>query len=143
MVFIYPDDQRFNYMKRIVAMPGDRVEIRNNVVSANNRPLDQRPIEKQPALNFSLEPDAGIVLEQIGHRCYPIIVDNIHPQNMAPLVVPHGQCFVLGDNRRLPAGDAHPFDDLCHLGPIPLADIKGRLEYIYWPALSWDRFGKY
>ena len=27
-------------------------------------------------------------------------------------------------------------------GPIPLADVKGRVDYIYWPALKWSRFGK-
>jgi hypothetical protein len=62
---------------------------------------------------------------------------------MAPMVVPHGQCVVLAENRQMPADDARQFGDSREFGPVPLADIMGRVAYVYWSALSWSRFGCY
>ncbi len=45
-------------------------------------------------------------------------------------------CFVLGDHRAQ-SQDSRVF------GPVPLADVKGRLEYVYWPSDDWTRFGRY
>jgi signal peptidase I len=42
----------------------------------------------------------------------------------------------MGDNR----SDSK---DSRFFGAIPLADIKGRMAYIYWPVLSWERFGRF
>ena len=47
---------------------------------------------------------------------------------------PQGHCFVLGDNRGLSL-DSRKF------GFVPLGDILGRAEYIYFPARDWSRFG--
>lgn len=44
-------------------------------------------------------------------------------------------CFVLGDNRD------NPYDSR-HFGTIPLAIIKGRADYLSWPAKDWSRFGR-
>ncbi|WP_419655865.1 hypothetical protein Dvar_49750 [Desulfosarcina variabilis str. Montpellier] len=83
------------------------------------------------------------MVEDNGRHRYPVIVDPTRPVNMAPRVVPHGQCVVLADNRQMTAGDQRHFGDSREFGPIPLADIMGRVAYVYWPALSWSRFGCY
>lgn len=54
--------------------------------------------------------------------------------NFRMMKVPDGHCFVLGDNR----GNSR---DSRQLGPIPLRDVMGRVEYIYLPAEIWSRFG--
>jgi signal peptidase I len=51
------------------------------------------------------------------------------------ITVPEHHCFVLGDNR-------NNSRDSRHFGPVPLATIKGRADYIYWPAMDWSHFGK-
>ncbi len=48
--------------------------------------------------------------------------------------IPKNHCFVLGDNRNLS-------EDSRQFGPIPLATVKGRADYLYWPAKDWSRFG--
>jgi signal peptidase I len=136
VVFLYPDDRRLYYIKRIVALPGDTLEIRNNRVLINDQPLSYTQPASEPALNFT--PDATVqVLEENNHgRSYAILVDTARMINLPKITIPHGSCFVLGDYRSQ-SRDSRTF------GPIPLADVKGRVDYIYWPAMSWSRFGRF
>jgi signal peptidase I len=135
VIFTYPDDRRLNYVKRIAALPGDTVEIRENVLLVNDRPLDN-PIDHRADLDFKPEGSQIILMEENGAGIYPIIVDSAKPQNMARITVPHGHCFLLGDNRSQST-------DSRNFGPVPTTDIQGRLDYIYWPAKSWSRLGLY
>jgi signal peptidase I len=135
VIFTYPDDRRLNYVKRLVALPGDTVEIRENVLLINDRPLDG-PNDMISEPHFQPEGTQTFLREQNGVVRYAIVVDSAKPQNMARLTVPHGHCFVLGDNR-CNSVDSRNF------GPVQMSDIQGRLDYIYWPAVSWSRAGLY
>lgn len=119
----------------------ERVAIRDGVVHINGHPLNQKKVDTQLPMNLDISPGAKIVMEEYDKGSYPIIVGNELSEDMAEIVVPHGQCFVLADNRQRKANDGEHFGDSRYFGPIPLADIKGRLDYIYWPAFSWRRFG--
>ncbi len=136
VIFIFPDDRRKFFMKRVVALPGDTISIRDNVVWVNNHPLQHDSMSHLPKTNFALEENMRIVQELNGDAEYPILINDAQPENMPEITVPHGRCFVMGDNR--PGSK-----DSRHVGTIPLADIKGRIAYIYWPALSWERFGRF
>ncbi|MFZ0930289.1 MAG: signal peptidase I [Syntrophobacteraceae bacterium] len=135
VIFTYPDDRRLNYVKRIVALPGDTVEMRDNVLLVNDLPLD-RPLAPASAWDFKTDDTQSVLMEENAAAAYPIIVDSARPQNVAKITVPHGYCFVLGDNR------SHSIDSR-NFGPVQLNDIQGRLDYIYWPAKSWSRLGLY
>jgi signal peptidase I len=136
VIFLNPDDRRLFFMKRIVALPGDTIEIRDNKVLINDQPLAYTRPASGPALNF--DPGSTIqALAEVNHgRGYPILIDGGQPVNIPKTNIPHGTCFVLGDNRNQ-SKDSRIF------GPIPLADVKGRVDYIYWPALNWSRFGRF
>jgi signal peptidase I len=136
VVFLYPDDRRLYYIKRIVALPGDTIEIRDNRVLINDQPLSYTKPAFEPALNFDPGSSFQALEENNQGRSYPILVDAAHATNLPKITIPHGTCFVLGDNRSQ-SKDSRLF------GPIPMADVKGRVDYIYWPALSWSRFGKF
>jgi signal peptidase I len=136
VAFVYPDDRRLFYIKRIVALPGDTIEINNNQILINEKPLSYNAITPRPELNLKLDKAAQALEENNDGHSYPILYDSGHMENMPKTIVPHGACFVLGDNR------SHSKDSR-QFGPIPLADIKGRVDYIYWPALSWSRFGRF
>jgi signal peptidase I len=69
IVLHYPRDPSRNYIKRIVALPGDRVEIRNGHLYINNNSIEELYINGQPSGDYG------------------------------PEVVPEGSYFVLGDNR--------------------------------------------
>jgi signal peptidase I len=135
VIFTYPDDRRLNYVKRIAALPGDTVEIRENILLVNDLPLDN-PIAPGLVLDFKPEGAQIIMMEENAAAIHPIMVDSANPQNMAKITVPHGHCFLLGDNRSQST-------DSRNFGPVPTSDIQGRLDYIYWPAKSWSRLGLY
>lgn len=113
IVFIYPLDRKKDFIKRVIGLEGDTVEIRDKKVYVNGK----------------------LILEQPGiqHLDKEIIPASKQPRdNMEPVVVPKGKVFVMGDNRD------HSFDSR-YWGFVPLKDIKGKAFIIYW---SWnaDRF---
>ena len=134
VVFVYSDDRRLFFIKRIVAMPGDSIEIKNNRVRINDRPLEYRDTIPRD-INFNAQTGTTYMEEQNQKQHYPIMALDSKKSTMPKMTVPHGHCFVLGDNRASSR-------DSRHFGPVPLADVKGRVDYIYWPELSWSRFGR-
>jgi signal peptidase I len=112
VVFRPPDNRHRNYVKRLIGLPGDRVEIVGTAVTVNGEPVSNIS-PSSPAAG----PGSG---SRADHR---------------EQTVPAGMCFVLGDNRE----NSHDSRDF---GPVSLGDIVGVAEYVYLPADSWSRFGK-
>jgi signal peptidase I len=115
IVFEFPMDaeksyfQRRDFIKRIVGMPGDRIEVRNKQVLVNGEPYK---------------------LPQEIHKELDIIPGNLQPRDfMGPIEVPEGHYFVMGDNRD------RSFDSR-FWGFVPEGKIKGLAFIKYW---SWNR----
>lgn len=108
VVFTYPVDPKLDFIKRVIGLPGDTVEIRNKKVFVNGEPLEE------PYVQFT---DKDI---------YPI---EISPRdNFGPVTVPPGHLFVLGDNR-------DQSYDSRFWGFVPIHSLKGKAFIIYF---SWD-----
>ncbi len=143
VVFINPQDRQQNYIKRVVAVAGETVEIKNHELYINGQKLQRRQLPDTALDKIKIEFDGqilkGDLYEEInGDAKYKIFLaepphDKGSP-DFAQITVPEHKCFVLGDNRNL------SFDSR-HFGVISLATITGRADYIYWPAKSWSRFG--
>src|SRR3972149_6433958 len=143
IVFINPEDRRVKYVKRVVGAAGDTVEIKNNELYINDRKLQRRQLPGSVLDKIKTEVRGqllkGDVYEETnGDAKYKIFIaqpshDQTSP-DFAKITVPEYHCFVLGDNRGFSR-------DSRHFGPIPLATIVGRADYIYWPAKDWTRFG--
>jgi signal peptidase I len=144
VVHICPSDRHLNYIKRIVAVAGDTVEIKGDQLYVNSQKLVRRKLPESTLDNIRTtvegQPLEGEVFEETnGDVKYNIfLAESPHDKtsgNFEKITVPEHHCFVLGDNRNL-SRDSRDF------GPIPLATIKGRADYIYWPAMNWAHFGK-
>ncbi len=144
-VLFRPPDRnwRIHYIKRIVALAGDTVKIENGLLYINGKELPRRRIgEEKTPLGISDEAAntiEGVVYEETNgaatYRVFSAPSPNDPAQNLAETTVPDHHCFVLGDNRD------HSWDSR-HFGPVPYAAIRGRADYVYWPADRWSRFGK-
>ena len=141
IVFTNPQDRRQNYIKRVVAVAGETVEIRNGEVYVNDQKLNQQKLPQSTLDDIRIQvnqaPLEGDVYEETnGSVKYKIfLADNKTPGDFAKITVPEHHCFVLGDNRNL-SYDSRNF------GPVLLATIKARADYLYFPAKDWSRFGK-
>jgi signal peptidase I len=136
VIFIYPNDRSKDFIKRIVALPGDSVEIKDNVLYVNDIALNYVEIDLQDLSEIKGQVNGQVLRETNGEVSYKIMLIDAPPRNYPRTIVPNGHCFVLGDNRNNSL-------DSRHFGPVPLADVKGRVDYIYLPAESWSRFGRY
>lgn len=125
IVFRYPEDEEKDFIKRIVGLPGDTIEIRRKVVYVNGSPLDDR--------TFTQRVDPGIIDGHINPR-----------DNFGPITVPTQSYFVMGDNRDQSL-------DSRFWGFVSEPKIKGKAFRIYWSWsgqgawkdwVRWERFGK-
>jgi signal peptidase I len=123
-IFTYPNDRTFNYIKRIVALPGDEVVIKGKAISINGKALGS-------ADGF----------EQWDDRKWAIQWDSKagDTANEIKISVPAGQVFVLGDNRDA-TKDSRAF------GTVPLQDVIGRARQVWFSksteGIRWQRLGK-
>lgn len=109
IVFKYPNDETRDFIKRIIAVGGDTVQVRDNRVWLNGRQLDE-PYVREGSFHVQLSTHCGYL-----YAC-------------EPLRVPAGSYFVMGDNR-------DNSQDSRYWGFVKREKIRGKAFLIYW---SWD-----
>jgi signal peptidase I len=136
MVFRSPKDRRLTWIKRVIALPGDTIELKDNEVFVNGRQLQRQRV---PASSMFSLPETGDVYEEMSDdRRYKILLSGEAEKrtDFPKATVPEGTCFVLGDSRDNSTDSRDPV-----VGFVPLGDILGYVEFIYYPAQTWGRFG--
>jgi signal peptidase I len=108
VVFKYPDEPERDFIKRVVGLPGETLELRDKKVYINGQPLDEPFVHFLDPVSHSSEVTSFDVRERYG-----------------PVRVPDGQYFVMGDNR-------DNSQDSRYWGFLPRSHIKGRALMIYW-----------
>ncbi len=120
-VFIYPEDKTKDFIKRVIAVGGDTVEIRDKKILLNGTPM-QDPF--------------GVHVEDV---VYPKSLQR--RDNLGPIKVPEGTIFVMGDNR-------DQSYDSRFWGFVKLEDVIGKAFIIYFSwdgddsSVRWNRLGK-
>jgi signal peptidase I len=145
VIFINPSNRSENFIKRVIAVAGDTIEMKDNQVYVNGQQLQQQKLPQSILDNIRINYPNGrkvegdVLYEFNGSAKYKIFLSKLSDsriiRDFAPLIVPKHHCFVLGDNR-----DASI--DSRNFGPIPLATIKGRVNWLCRPSKDWSRFGR-
>lgn len=122
IVFVFPQDRTKDFIKRVVAVGGDTVEVKNKNVYVNGK--------------LAVNPHA----QYRDNRILPAGPDQRRRDNMPAEKVPEGHLFVMGDNRDY----SH---DSRFWGFVPVEDVKGKAFLIYYsarnfPSVRWNRFFK-
>ncbi len=152
MVFRYPEDPSLDYIKRVVGLPGDRIEYRNKRLTINGTPVAVRQIDdylSRERMQFSRR-----YVETLGGVEHEILLDEDAPALMAPgrsfpfasncnynssgltCTVPAGHYFMMGDNRDN-SSDSRVW------GFVPDENIVGKAFFIWLNLNELGRFGSF
>jgi len=111
IVFKYPRELNRDYVKRVIGLEGETLEIKNKQILINGQPL---------AEPYKVHIDSQVFFKNDAYHYDDLIRDNF-----GPVVVPPGFCFAMGDNRDNSA-------DSRYWGFLSLDKIKGRPWVIYF-----------
>ncbi len=187
VVFKAPPTQRQDYIKRVIGLPGDVIEIRNGQVILNGKPVEKKRIADlvipvtdnmiaatateggaSPCFRpeFEQAKDGGrfCVYPQFretlpGGKSYNVldVVQDGPADNRAPVVIPEGKLFLMGDNRDRSADSRFPAEDGGGIGLVPEQNLVGRalfsvfstdgsanwlLPWTWFTAARWSRIGE-
>ncbi len=129
VVFRYPPDERVNYIKRVVGMPGDKISYRDKHLYINGNKIEQQ------FQTYGVDGTDGCFTERrqeqlvnVKHAIY--LCPALRAEDMAEVVVPPAAYFMMGDNRDN-SGDSRIW------GMMPEKNIIGKAERVWF---SWNGF---
>uniref|UniRef100_E6VBP3 Signal peptidase I n=1 Tax=Rhodopseudomonas palustris (strain DX-1) TaxID=652103 RepID=E6VBP3_RHOPX len=133
VVFRWAGDRSQVWVKRVVGLPGDRVQIDGGRVFINGEAAKVTPdgVGRAEDDNGSSETAARYIETLPGGVAHPIfkLYDNGRLDNMPEVTVPAGHLFVMGDNRDNSADSRVPVRD-GGVGMVPIDDLVGRVDAI-------------
>ena len=109
VVFIFPNDRSKDFIKRVIGVAGDKIEIKNKKIFINDQEFKD---------SYGVFSDISILPNSMQPR-----------DNFGPITVPEKSIFVMGDNRDESL-------DSRFWGFVDLKDVEGKAFIIYW---SWNR----
>ncbi len=122
-----PDGETVPFVKRVIGLPGDTVEVREERLILNGR---VQPLDFLPALEDPTGREVLLGTERLAGRPHPVRVVPGRPcaaRSWGPVVVPEGEVLVMGDNR-------DESRDGRYFGTRPVSDLLGRAVGVLW---SW------
>lgn len=121
VVFHFPGDPSRDFIKRVVGLPGETVEIRDRRVFVDGRPLS--------------EPYVFHADDRVWPNDPGIPEDKRRRDQLTPTRVPEGAYFVMGDNR-------DDSSDSRQWGPVPARNLVGRALFVYWSLPPEEGFAR-
>ena len=144
VVVCFSPEDGTRLVKRVIGLPGDRVEMRNNRLAINGEPLRYEHLDPEiiSQINARQRKRHQFASEHTGERWHPMMLTPAVPaqRSFAPVTVPEDHYLVLGDNR-------DNSRDSRFFGCVRRDQIAGRAVGIVlsvdpgeWYAPRWDRF---
>lgn len=150
VIFKHPVD-RTDYIKRVIGLPGDQIQIVNGIVHIDGEPVETekvddfvmpvRPNQGCAEAQFTQQgPDGSFVCRYPQFRetlpngvSYRVLDLGRSPQDdTQPVVVPEGQLFMMGDNRDNSLDSRFPAEPARGVGFVPVENIVGRASFMFF-----------
>jgi len=112
LVFKFPEDPERDFIKRVIGLPGETIELRDKKVYINGKGIDEPYVH----FLFPFDPGSG---EDSGLAAVDV------RRNYGPVTVPEGHYFMMGDNR-------DNSEDSRYWGFMPREYVKGRALFVYF-----------
>jgi signal peptidase I len=136
VVFKLPRDDRTDYIKRLIGLPGDRVQLRDGAIYINGKPMPQEfqgDVSERTDYGLNQAVKRFIETNPEGRQ---YLVDDWGAgdmDNTDVLIVPEGHYFFMGDNRDNSLDSRAP--EAVGVGFVPAENLVGKAQII---LLSWD-----
>lgn len=153
VVIALPPGKSDDYIKRVIGLPGDRIEVRRGIVILNGVPIKRSPLETKyipvdlnsPCTDYLYQnlritrPDGSrwcampVYRETLPDgRSYETIdlIPDSQGDDFGPITIADGHLFLMGDNRDNSSDSRFPIDRGGLGGPVPIENIGGRAEFI-------------
>ena len=149
-MFRNPKDTSVDYVKRVVGLPGDRIQMRQGQLVLNDKPVVRVALKDLAGGGAACGLEAGAKIKRwrevlpndanyVTYDC----IDNGYYDNTNVVTVPPGHFFVLGDNR----DNSTDSRAMSAMGFVPMDNLVGKVVRIFWSLdsrgeLRPDRMGK-
>ena len=131
IVFMYPKDEAIQYIKRVVAMPGETIEVKDKVIYINGSEVALKAIDDfdKEGMVHSRFHDFPLKLYETktGNIKHFVMLnqENTYSLNYGPKKIPEGHYFVMGDNRDFSS-------DSRFWGTVPKENVLGKAKAVYF-----------
>jgi signal peptidase I len=138
VVFRLPSDTTTDYIKRVIGLPGDKIQVIDGVVNINGQPV------KREKVDDFVEIEEGVRGQPVkrwketlpnGVSYYTLdLVENGPADNTQVYTVPPGEYFMMGDNR-----DNSTDSRFSQVGPVPFENLIGKAQLIFFSVYEGER----
>ncbi|MGF1628188.1 MAG: signal peptidase I [Kiloniellaceae bacterium] len=151
-VFTYPRDNKTDYIKRIVGLPDDKVEVRDGILHINDVAVRRELLSASETAELGYNEPIGLLYYETLPNGRRHLIREINDQrpldNFDPVVVRQGHFFTMGDNRD------NSLDSRADVGQVPFENLVGRADILFfshdgsspwWKFWTWPstiRFGR-
>ena len=141
IVFKHPENTSKDYIKRVIALPGEKIYLRKNIVYIDEKPINGKEV---PGKKFLEDMDDQFKKYKFkffkfnknksDNYFIQLNPDEFHNQEFTTVIVPKGHLFVLGDNRDF-SNDSRKW------GVVPIENVKGKAKFVWFSMIF--PFGKH
>jgi signal peptidase I len=129
-VFRLPSNTKIDYIKRVIGLPGDRIQVTNGVLFINGEAVERELVGSyEPEGRYNQGTDVPVYKETLPNGVSYTTLDlspNSPGDNTREFVVPEGHYFMMGDNRD------NSQDSRFEVGYVPLENFIGRATIIFF-----------
>jgi signal peptidase I len=132
VVFKLPADNRTDYIKRLIGLPGDRIQVRGGLLYINDQPVERQKVDELSVPGYAGFPVRvteyiETLPNGVKHRIWEYSDEDIL-DNTPVFTVPEGHYFFMGDNR----DSSEDSRVLSKVGYVPFENLIGRAEFIFF-----------
>ena len=131
VVFKFPGDNKTDFIKRVIGLPGDKVQVRRGRLYINDKEVERKEIGDYKISEFVIRPELYTEYEETlpgGVTHHILEVSDHEPQvdNTTKVTVPEGHVFVMGDNRD------RSDDSRVSVGFVPMENLIGKARFLFF-----------
>jgi signal peptidase I len=130
VVFKLPRDNQTDYIKRVIGLPGDSIQVLDGILQINGKPVARRNLGANIVVNENghvqqVNEYVETLPNGVTHRIFEV-GDNLIGDNTKVFEVPPGHYFMMGDNRD------NSSDSRFGVGFVPFRNLVGRAEFLFF-----------